>query len=230
MALLNIGATVFAAAYEFVPELWHRKWYSKRLGEWHLWLTLIGGYGMIILWLTQGLTGAPRRWAVLPSRYDPQTIASLAFIMLIVLGQLIFAWNLYQTARGRVRARDELSFVRDEWQLGMLLSAAVIAIVPVTAIAIKRGNHKAAPSAAPGTAAAGAALFAQTCSACHTLAADGASGTVGPNLDELKPSAAQVLTALKVGGTGDGRMPKDLYTGAQAAAVAKYVSSVAGKK
>ncbi len=230
MALLNIGATVFAAAYEFVPELWHRKWYSKRLGEWHLWLTLIGGYGMIILWLSQGLTGAPRRWAVLPSRYDAQTIASLAFIMLIVLGQLIFAWNLYQTARGRVRARDELSLVRDEWQLGMVLAAAVLAIAPVTAIAIKRGNHKAAPAAAPGTAAAGAALFSQTCSSCHTLAAASATGTVGPNLDQLKPSDARVLHALKIGGTGDGRMPANLYTGTQAQAIAKYVSSVAGTK
>ncbi len=230
MALLNIGATVFAAAYEFVPELWHRKWYSRRLGDWHLWLTLVGGYGMVVLWLSQGLTGAPRRYAVLPSRYDAQTIASLAFIMLIVLGQLIFAWNLYQTARGRTRARDELSFVRDEWQLGMVLATAVLMIAPVTAIAIKRGNHKAAPTAAPGSAAAGAVLFSQTCSACHTLAAAGASGTVGPNLDQLKPSDATVLHALKIGGTGDGRMPANLYSGVQAQAIAKYVSSVAGTK
>lgn len=230
MALLNIGATAFAAAYEFIPEMWHRKWYSKRLGEWHLWLTLIGGYGMVVLWLSQGLTGAPRRWAVLPSRYDPQTIASLAFIMMIALGQIIFAWNIYQTARGRVRARDELSLVRDEWQLGMLLAAAVIAVAPVTAIAIKRGNQKSAPAAAPGSAAAGAALFAQTCSACHTLAAAGASGTVGPNLDQLKPNEARVIRALKIGGIGDGKMPANLYTGAQAQAIAKYVSSVAGTK
>ena len=39
-----------------------------------------------------------------------------------------------------------------------------------------------------------------------------------------------MLAALKIGGTGDGRMPKALYTGTQATAVAKYVSTVAGKK
>ncbi|HUO71848.1 MAG TPA: cbb3-type cytochrome c oxidase subunit I [Solirubrobacteraceae bacterium] len=230
MALLNIGVVVFAAAYEFVPELWHRQWYSRRLGEWHLWLTLVGGYGMIILWLSQGLTGAPRRWAVLPSKYDAQTIASLAFIALIVLGQLVFAWNVIQTARGNRRERDELNLVRDEWQLAMVFCTAVIAIAPVAAVAIKRGNAKSTAAAPAGSAAAGAVLFSQTCSACHTLAAAGASGTVGPNLDQLKPSQARVLNALKIGGTGDGRMPANLYTGTQALAVAKYVSSVAGTK
>jgi cytochrome c oxidase subunit I len=229
MALLNIGVVVFAAAYEFIPELWGRAWYSKRLGDWHFWLTLIGGYGMIILWLTQGLTGAPRRWAVLPARYDPQTIASLAFIMLIVLGQLVFAWNVIQTARGNVRERDELNVVRDEWQIAMVFAAAVLAIAPVTAVAIKRSNHptKQAPA---GGAASGVALFSQTCGACHTLAAAGTSGTVGPNLDQLKPTEATVLRAIQIGGTGDGRMPPNLYSGAQAQAVANYVASTAGNK
>ena len=229
MALLNIGVVVFAAAYEFIPELWHKTWYSRRLGEWHLWLTLVGGYGMIILWLSQGLTGAPRRWAVLPSKYDAQTIASLAFIALIALGQLVFIWNVIQTARGNVRERDELNFARDEWQLAMMFSAAIIAIAPVAVVAIKRGNHKAAPAAPAGTTAAGAALFSQTCSACHTLAAASASGTVGPNLDQLKPTQARVLHAIQIGGTGDGKMPPNLFTGTQAQAVARYVASVAGK-
>jgi cytochrome c oxidase subunit 1 len=227
MALLNIGVVVFAAAYEFVPELWRRAWYSKRLGDWHFWLTIIGGYGMIILWLTQGLTGAPRRWAVLPTKYDGQTIASLAFIVLIVIGQLVFAWNLIQTARGKVRERDQLNLARDEWQIAMVFSFAILAIAPVAAVAIKRGSHKAKPATG---AAAGAALFSQTCSACHTLAAAGGSGTIGPNLDQLKPDEARVLKAIMIGGTGDGRMPPNLYSGTQAQAVAKYVSSVAGQK
>jgi cytochrome c oxidase subunit I len=227
MALLNIGVVVFAAAYEFVPELWHRTWYSRRLGDWHFWLTIVGGYGMIILWLTQGLTGAPRRWAVLPTKYDAQTIASLAFIMLIVLGQLIFVWNIIETARGNRRERDELPVVRDEWQIAMVFAAAVLAIAPVTAVAIKRGNKKSTPAT---PAAQGGALFSQTCSACHTLAAAGATGTVGPNLDQLKPSEARVLRAIQIGGTGDGRMPKGLFAGAQAQAVAKYVASAAGTK
>jgi mono/diheme cytochrome c family protein len=40
-----------------------------------------------------------------------------------------------------------------------------------------------------GNAAAGKAVFASAgCGGCHTLAAAGSSGAVGPNLDEAKPS------------------------------------------
>jgi mono/diheme cytochrome c family protein len=45
-----------------------------------------------------------------------------------------------------------------------------------------------------GDAAAGEAIFASAgCVACHTLAAAGSSGTVGPNLDEAKPDVALVI-------------------------------------
>jgi cytochrome c oxidase subunit 1 len=226
MALLNIGVVVFASAYEFVPEFWKREWYSKKLGEWHFWLTMIGGYGMVAMWLSQGLTGAPRRWAVLPSRYDAQTIASLGFILLIALGQLVFAWNLFETWRGNKRERDELRLMQDEWQIGMLLATAVIAIAPIVAAAVKRG--KSAQPLHQVVVSRGQQLFSGTCGACHTLAEAGSSGTVGPNLDGLKPTEARVLHAIAIGGTGDGRMPKGLYGGADAIAIAKYVSSVAG--
>ena len=65
------------------------------------------------------------------------------------------------------------------------------------------------------------------CSGCHTLAAAGASGSAGPNLDDLKPSAAQVSAKVKNGGGG---MPAfaDLSP-AENAAVAKFVSDSAGQ-
>jgi mono/diheme cytochrome c family protein len=72
----------------------------------------------------------------------------------------------------------------------------------------------------------GKAMFASTCGGCHTLKAAGTTGTVGPNLDDLKPDKATVLNAIK---TGPGAMPSDLYTGAEAEAVADYVSANAGK-
>ena len=40
-----------------------------------------------------------------------------------------------------------------------------------------------------GDAAAGEAVFKDNCATCHTLSAAGASGTVGPNLDDVKPDA-----------------------------------------
>jgi hypothetical protein len=42
-------------------------------------------------------------------------------------------------------------------------------------------------------------------------------------------SKARVLSAIKIGGTGDGRMPAGLYQGKDAEAVAEYVSTVAGR-
>jgi cbb3-type cytochrome c oxidase subunit III len=76
----------------------------------------------------------------------------------------------------------------------------------------------------------GAAIFKGAgCAGCHTLAAAGATGTVGPNLDQLTPAMAIVVRQVTDGGAA---MPsfKGKLTVAQINAVAKYVSSVAGKK
>ncbi len=68
--------------------------------------------------------------------------------------------------------------------------------------------------------------FVNTCGGCHTLAAAGTSGKVGPNLDDLKPDSGQVLSAIK---SGPGSMPENLVEGAEAQAVADYVATNAGK-
>jgi cytochrome c6 len=77
----------------------------------------------------------------------------------------------------------------------------------------------------------GKALFMQgsvpACAVCHTLKDAGAEGAVGPSLDELKPDAKRVATALR---NGIGQMPS--YNGklsdAQIAALAAYVSKATG--
>jgi mono/diheme cytochrome c family protein len=77
--------------------------------------------------------------------------------------------------------------------------------------------------------AAGKKVFTSAgCSGCHTLKDAGATGTVGPNLDQLKPAKDVVAHQVEVGG---GAMPafKGRLTPAQIDAVAAYVSSVAGK-
>jgi mono/diheme cytochrome c family protein len=75
--------------------------------------------------------------------------------------------------------------------------------------------------------APGEAVFKSTCGACHTLAATGSTGTVGPNLDQLKPSYAIVAHQVENGG---GIMPSFAHTLSvtQIESVAKYVSTVAG--
>jgi mono/diheme cytochrome c family protein len=76
---------------------------------------------------------------------------------------------------------------------------------------------------------AGAKVFADAgCKNCHTLKAAGANGTVGPNLDQLQPSAALVSKQVRNGG---GVMPsfKGKLSPKQIQDVADYVSGVAGK-
>jgi len=77
-------------------------------------------------------------------------------------------------------------------------------------------------------AAEGKQIFTQSCGTCHTLSDAGTSGTVGPNLDELKPDKARAENAIKNGGAGTGAMPANIVTGPEAEAVAEYVSSAAG--
>jgi mono/diheme cytochrome c family protein len=76
--------------------------------------------------------------------------------------------------------------------------------------------------------AQGKQVFTQNCGGCHTLKDAGTSGSVGPNLDDLKPDQA---TAQRQVTNGGGGMPafKGQLSDAQIKAVAQYVSSVAGK-
>jgi mono/diheme cytochrome c family protein len=74
----------------------------------------------------------------------------------------------------------------------------------------------------------GAAVFAEAgCGSCHTFAAAGASGTIGPNLDESMPSKELAMERVR---EGMGAMPSfaDQLSPEQIAAVADYVSQNAG--
>jgi mono/diheme cytochrome c family protein len=83
-------------------------------------------------------------------------------------------------------------------------------------------------SASAASLKAGMAVFDSTCASCHTLAAAGSTGTVGPNLDQLKPSDALVTHQVINGGGGMPAFGSSLSK-AQIASVALFVSSVAGK-
>jgi len=76
---------------------------------------------------------------------------------------------------------------------------------------------------------AGAKVFSDAgCKNCHTLKAAGATGSVGPDLDKLQPSADLVVKQVNSGG---GVMPsfKGKLSDAQIKDVADYVSANAGK-
>ena len=90
------------------------------------------------------------------------------------------------------------------------------------------GGETTTPAAPSGDATAGKQVFETAgCTSCHTLADAGATGTVGPNLDDAKPPAALVVDRVT---HGKGVMPS--FSGQlseqQIQDVAAYVSSVAG--
>ncbi|MCW2986691.1 MAG: sulfide dehydrogenase [Conexibacter sp.] len=74
----------------------------------------------------------------------------------------------------------------------------------------------------------GHALFVSVgCSSCHTLKAAAAHGQVGPDLDTLAPTEAQVAKQVTDGGGG---MPafKDQLSSKQIQQVASYVAKASG--
>lgn len=96
-------------------------------------------------------------------------------------------------------------------------------------VASVAGKPGAAPPPPPGDgqAADGKSVFTTNCGSCHTLADAGTAGTIGPNLDQSKPSQDLVVDRVT---NGKGTMPpfKGTLTDAQIQAVADYVSSSAG--
>ena len=99
-------------------------------------------------------------------------------------------------------------------------------VAAYVASVVGTGNSTAKPPSQLGTD--GKTIFQTECSSCHMLKAAGATGTVGPNLDQLKPPEATVVRQVTNGGAV---MPafKGKLSPVQIQAVAKFVSSSAGK-
>jgi mono/diheme cytochrome c family protein len=79
-----------------------------------------------------------------------------------------------------------------------------------------------------GDPTAGKQIFASAgCTGCHTLAASNATGTVGPNLDQVKPNYQLVTARVTL---GKGAMPsfKGQLSDQKIADVAAYVVKATG--
>ena len=109
----------------------------------------------------------------------------------------------------------------------LCVAAAALVLILLFAGPSLIGAKKKTPYV--NSAAPGAQVFASAgCGSCHTLKAAGASGSIGPNLDEVRPAAATVAAIVRSGGGG---MPPfaGKLNGTQIAAVARYVANVAGR-
>jgi mono/diheme cytochrome c family protein len=95
-------------------------------------------------------------------------------------------------------------------------------------VASTAGVNGAEAKPAGGSSTDGKTIFSANCASCHTLKAAGASGTIGPNLDQLKPPLSVIKNQVIHGGSV---MPafQGKLTPQQIDAVSKYVADNAGK-
>lgn len=116
----------------------------------------------------------------------------------------------------------------------IVFAAICLVVLPFWALQSKGGADASPASSVPADNKQGLQIFQINCGACHTLAAAGTDGQIGPNLDQLlgtgtksadvvKGNYDRVLAAVE-GGIG-GRMPKGLVQGEQAKTVARFVAN-----
>jgi cbb3-type cytochrome c oxidase subunit III len=150
-------------------------------------------------------------------RFDESTIRE------VVLGQMRFPISPMPEPDSPQMFGDLSEQKREE---AMAAIADYVASVVANPTAIAQAQQQGGGGTAAGNDPK--ALFQANCASCHTLAAAGATGTIGPNLDQLRVPEPRIEQQIRNGGAV---MPafKGKLTDAQIKAVAKYVSSVAGK-
>lgn len=118
---------------------------------------------------------------------------------------------------------------------GIFAAICVIAI-PYLALS-KDGGADAAPVPVKSYDRDGKELFVTNCGPCHTLAAGGTDGVVGPNLDDrlagggtatFEGNYSRTINAV-ICGFGNGRMPAGILQDENAEVVAAFVGAYAGQ-
>ena len=170
-------------------------------------------------------------------------MATLGLILLFLVAGGVVAFVAFSGGPGAAR---ETYLTRGRGLFRVVIPLIYVAVgvaIPAVVIAghdAKEGNQGALANTVPGgRLGEGKHLFQSTCSACHTLKAVNARGVTGPNLDQIgldtstpkarADSEKRVRNALRIGGTGQRRMPANLLQGEEADAVAAYLTDVAGR-
>jgi mono/diheme cytochrome c family protein len=119
-----------------------------------------------------------------------------------------------------------------------IFAAICVLAIPIIALG-KEGDEDAGTVEVAAKDREAQQIFATNCGTCHTLAAGGTDGVVGPNLDEtLVPgavnsaqtfdgNATRVMKAVHCGLAG--RMPRGILETAEAQEVSKFVAAYAGQ-
>lgn len=143
---------------------------------------------------------------------DHAWIALVGFMSVGVLLRYFYIWR----KRGRV-----------VW----FAAGSAVGLFAALVIWLAAENRDTGAMAIPTQAqvVAGKAIFAEEgCGSCHTLAAAGSTSTVGPDLDNARPSRQLVVETVT---TGQGAMPafSGRLSPAEIESVAAYVATVAGQ-
>lgn len=129
----------------------------------------------------------------------------------------------------------------------LIFAAFAVVVLAVGYLAFsKEGSEEAAAVPVEPADREAAEIFATNCGACHTLAAAGTDGVVGPDLDEILPTAppggsddqeaneqsyegvySRVLNAIVCG--LEGRMPAGILQDEDAEEVSAFVAAYAGQ-
>ena len=119
-----------------------------------------------------------------------------------------------------------------------IFAAICLVVIPYFALG-KEGDQDAGRVKVASQDREAQQMFATNCGTCHTLAAAGTDGVVGPDLDQLlvpsgtndsqlyEGNAARVLNAVQCG--IGGRMPSGILEEEEAAEVAQFVAAYAGQ-
>lgn len=116
------------------------------------------------------------------------------------------------------------------WLSGVVALVFALAIPIAVGIAASDRNARAGSVQLTDAERDGRSTFYRACGQCHTLEAANAVGTVGPNLDVMRPPKGLVLDAIRKGrARGQGQMPAQIVEGEEAEHVAAFVAKTAGR-
>ncbi|MEK6325939.1 MAG: cytochrome c [Actinomycetota bacterium] len=113
-----------------------------------------------------------------------------------------------------------------------IFAVICVVVLPFWALGQEGSSDASGEGSVSASDQQGLELFQINCGACHTLAAAGTDGVVGPDLDlrfgtgpksQLQKSTYSTVLATIENGLG-GRMPAGILQGAQAKAVARFVA------
>jgi mono/diheme cytochrome c family protein len=162
-------------------------------------------------------------------------MAVLAFVLLfLLLGLGAFFLGMAGGPKGaRQRIQTQSRRGRRGATALFLLTIVVLGVAVPAAVIATDKNRSSIPEAnvkeLTDLQEHGRELFGQRCRNCHTLKAANATAKVGPSLDQPPRNKSLVLDAIEKGrANGNGNMPKQVFVGRDAEAVAEFVAVASG--